>query len=240
MKHLLSLISCCLFSLCVFSQHLDTLTVSAFTNGAFQPETRSINSYNSSCLTDSTVTQQFLTNSSQWRNVAKIIFTYTDTLISSETVQSWDTTSSTWQNALRLIHSYTGTQLDTLLTQVWDATSSTWTDLSRIINSYNANNLLDSTLTETNVLGAWQSASLTVNHYNVSNLLDTSTIQAPISINSSRTITTYNGDKTVKETINQTWDLVSTSWTNETRHAYTYNTSKLELTDTTQNWNISV
>src|SRR5436853_7642716 len=105
MKHLLLSALGLLFTATVFSQHLDTTTVFHFSNNAWQPDGRAINSYNSSCLIDSTIGQLWDSTNSVWQNVSKSIFSYTDTLRSQETHQIW-TQTNTWRNLIRSTNTY--------------------------------------------------------------------------------------------------------------------------------------
>src|SRR6478672_10955552 len=104
MKHLLSFFCCIFFTATAFSQFqgLDTLIEYQWVNNAWQPASRSINSYNGSCQVTTFLTQEWLTGSASWRNVSFIKYSYnSNNQISLDTIQSWDTTNNIWVNELR-------------------------------------------------------------------------------------------------------------------------------------------
>src|SRR6266536_1955585 len=200
MKHLLFSIFSFLFAATVFSQKVDTVTSYTWQNNAWQPDVRTISTYNSSCLTETLLTQGWLTNSSSWRNASLTTYTYNaNDTVSQATTQLWDTTSSSWVNAFRLTYSYNANkQVSQLLSEIWNTTSNSWANASRTIYSYNSSKLEDSVLTQT-WLNAWIDVGLT--NY------------------------TYNVDGTLAEIIIQNWDAGTNTWINDTRTTISYSAS---------------
>ncbi len=241
MKHLLFSIFSFLFAATVFSQKVDTVTSYTWQNNAWQPDVRTISTYNSSCLTETLLTQGWLTNSSSWRNASLTTYTYNaNDTVSQATTQLWDTTSSSWVNAFRLTYSYNvNKQVSQLLSEIWNTTSNSWANASRTIYSYNSSKLEDSVLTQT-WLNAWIDVGLTTYTYNADNTVSQILNQFSLGVgwlNISRITYTYNADKTISQTITETWDLIVSAWSNSLRNAYTYNAAKQQVTDTAQNWN---
>ena len=238
MKHFLSFTFSLLVTANVFSQFVDTVTNFTFENSNPIPSTRNVSGY-SGCLLTTTTIQEWLPDSSSWRNVSLTTNHYNaNSQVDTSVTQLWDTSSNTWINSSRLSYSYNANnQVSQLLFEFWDPLSLNWTGVNRTTNIYNGSNLLDSSITEMNVLGTWQNLSLTVNEYNANNHIDTTTLQKWVLVNwvdSSRSFYTYNADATVKQTINQTSD--GLTWTNWYRNTYKYSGTKLLLNDTAQNW----
>jgi len=240
MKHFLSFAFSLLIAANVFSQIVDTITNFTFENATAIPATRNVNSY-SGCLLSTITVQKWLPDSSSWRNISLTTNSYNaNSQVDTAVTQLWDTISNNWINSSRLSYSYNANnQLAQLLFEIWDVTSQNWIGVNRTTNIYNGSNLLDSSITEMNLLGTWQNSSLTVNEYNASNNIDTTTLKKWVLINwvdSLRSFYIYNADITVKQTIYQTSD--GSTWTNWYRNTYKYSPTKLLLNDTAQTWSV--
>jgi hypothetical protein len=240
MKHLLFFIFSFLFAATAFSQRPDSATTYTWQNNAWQPEARFIYTYNSSCLTETLLTQEWLTDSSSWRNATLTTYAYNaDDTVSQTTTQFWDTTSATWINALRSTYTYTTNKtISQFLLETWETNS--WVNALRQLHSYNSNNLEDSVLSQSWLSNAWMDGSLTTSTYNADNTVNQVLSQSSLGVswlNIARTTYAYNADKTVNNTITETWDLILSAWNNSVRVAFTYNAAKLVVTDTSQTWN---
>jgi hypothetical protein len=206
MKHVLFSIFSFLFAATVFSQKIDTLTSYQWQNNAWQPEIRSISTYNSECLDTSVLTQTWQIGSASWADTSLTTNTYNaNNQISQSTTQFWNSNTNSWDNALRQTNSYNSNSLvDSVLEEIWQANN--WQNFGLITNTYNADGKLSKSLFQFWVVTIWT--------------------------NSSRTTYTYNTDKTIHQTVQQTWN--GSAWVNQSRSTFTYNAMGRIVTDTIQ------
>ena len=209
MKHLLFFVFSFLLSASVFSQRVDTITNDTWQNNAWQPSSREIFSYNSSCLATTVLFQNFQQGTSTWADTLLVTYTY---------------------NA--------NNQVSQTIFLIWNSTTNTWDSSLRQTQAYNSNNLLDSSLSEAWFGNTWQNVSLLTYSYNPDNLVDTVLSQIWITswTNSSRTTYTYNADKTVSTTVTETAGLFGGSFSKQSRDTFSYSASKKVLTDLNQLW----
>jgi hypothetical protein len=239
MKRLLPLLFIFLFASKSFSQKVDTTTDFEFKNNSWMPATRTINSYNSSCLIDSTLQQAWQTNGSAWQNTSLSIYTYRNGAVSQILVKSWNANLSKW-NSTQHRWTYTYNADNQVIVSLHEFWGGYWEGIDRTLNSYNADKLLDSSIYQTGPTYQWKNDGLEVYLYNRNGLLDTQTHHAWNVTNNKwdtvdRAVYIYNPDNTVQQSIyQQEWG--AQGWQNGVRYVYTYNTFGKVLTDSFQTW----
>lgn len=188
-------------------------------------------------VVDTTIAYEWKNNA--WQPSARNIYTNNSQCL-AETVlsQSWVAGTSQWVNVTLTTNTYTpAKKLAQSTTQNW--VGGAWKNAFRITYSYNANDQMDSLLTENAPLGTtFQNGYLSVYEYNTDLTLHTATSKLWFVTDwndVSRQTYTYNADKTVKEMLTEAWTFVS--WTNQSRNRYTYDVNKKPLTDTMDSWN---
>src|SRR6478672_6636746 len=125
MKHFLSFTFSLLVTANVFSQFVDTVTNFTFENSNPIPSTRNVSGY-SGCLLTTTTIQEWLPDSSSWRNVSLTTNHYNaNDHIDTTTLQKWVLVN--WVDSSRSFYTYNA---DATVKQTINQTSDglTWTN----------------------------------------------------------------------------------------------------------------
>lgn len=101
--------------------------------------------YTSANKPDSVVKRVYNTNTANWKNSFKKIYTYNGNgLTSQELVMYWDSANSIWKNYLQLSFVYTSNNsLDSIYENYWDYGALAWQESFITSYTYTSNNQLD-------------------------------------------------------------------------------------------------
>lgn len=170
-----------------------------------------------------------------WVNVSRTVNTYDDSdrLVEAE-MELWDESAGAFEKQSRTTNTYNNGNIAQVLVESWDG--SDWQNAGQTLNSYDGDDNLVEVLEQIWTGGSWQIQTRTQNTYDGDGRL-TETIVQQFGINQSRTTNTYSGNNLV-ETVEQTWDIPTNDWENESRTLYEdFDGNAFPMTVTEQIWN---
>ena len=189
----------------------------------------------------SMLAESWSTANATWQNLNKNIYSYdTNGYMTNDLTLKWITASSQMQNLTQInyLNNPDGT-VSQMITQSWDNVSASWVNSTKYSYTYNASNNVQSILYESWTNGNWQNVNLTDNTYTNSQLTNSLIKGWNIPTVAWRIVKqinyTYNtsGNLTIKT--NQVYQN-GTTWKDDTRNSYTYNTQHQVLTDISAVW----
>lgn len=146
-----------------------------------------------------------------WQNSSKVTDVYDGNgFLTTSTTQTWDIISSTWKNSSLVTYTnFVNGTVNYEISQLWDGVSA-WTNSRKSTFTYNGSNKVLTEVTEEWMDPDWQSYSKETN--------------------------TYDGNGFLILTLEQLWDMGSTSWKDDSRMNYTNNTDGTPSVVVSQSW----
>jgi hypothetical protein len=146
-------------------------------------------------------------------------------VLSSLRSDTW--TGSAWQNATLQSNTHDGSGfLINSLTQIWNVPGLVWDDVSRSSYTNNGDGTAQQVVSQSWDGATWNDLSRITYTYNASKKVLTTQTEMSLGaiwMNSSLTTNTYDGSGFLTNELSQTWDLISSSWKDNTRSIYTNN-----------------
>lgn len=155
------------------------------------------------------------TSTSTWDKFERLFYTYFQDSIGT-VIRSLPDSNNNWKSANKYIYNYTGNplQVQSYYAQYWNQDSNKFIDTTRLLNTYNANQKVETTLTEKRVgYNNWTTLTRTLYYYNGSSQLIEKTLEEYSNAwdNKDRFLYNYNGNLVSEEIyyegFNTTWNL---------------------------------
>ena len=162
--------------------------------------------------------------------------------ISMSSIDMWNDTTSVWDNETKITNTLNSdATINFSMTQSWSKVNNMWTDVQKTIYTYDASKNVLTQKTQIPFGADWMDFSMTTRTYNtngqvvsiVNQNFDFITMQMK---NSTQLTYSYNPDGTANQMVSQNWNTVSSAWENWQRITSTYNSSKLVISELTENY----
>ncbi len=198
---------------------------------------------NAGGLVTQKISQSWDSSSSAWDNSTRSTYTYSaGNKIATLTTDLW---IGIWQPFIKLANTYDGNNyLTTEVTQNWDFLSSGFVNSSKNVFTNLPNGNVSQLLIQTwnTVTNSWDNSERDTYTYNASNnvtLILTEIWNTGIWVNSYKTTNTYNSSNKLINSLDQKWDVPSSSWVNDSQSYESYNGNGYLNQIISQTWNLS-
>lgn len=182
--------------------------------GAWSNLSRTTSSYNGNKL-DSTYSYGWDTGESEWLTLSRSGYTYSGELLQTTTVQTFF--GSIWMNSSRTTLTYNSNLVTQTLVETWDIIGNAWQNSFKSETTYDGTN--DILTVSYGWSGGWTASDADTTHYS-GNQTTRSVHYNILTTALDHTLYTYNGDGTLRQTVDQDWS--GSSWVNVSRDAYVY------------------
>ena len=230
-------------SLSVYAQNssvIDTAYSDDWENGTWTPDTRSYNSYDQQCRVTETILQTLdSVTGATWLNSGRILYSYLANNSLSKTVtQVWDTATNDYTTAAEMRFVYTSfNKLDSSIAQACAENV-----CINIITTYayNAQQLLDSSKTETTVPGFTSTTTSKYTYGNSGRIMEINVRSFNSLTNTStlgRTQHTYDNAGNLTRTVTQGFQ--DPSWVNQVLDTLIYNSANKQIESLSKTWDVA-
>jgi hypothetical protein len=190
---------------------------------------------------DTLILQSWDAVGNTWKNSRMVRNTYNSAnILNEETAYKWDVPAGQWKLDRRDIHQIHSGQKTSTIRQSYNTGTASWDNIIRYLYTYNSAGDIETETVEQWNTGVWLGSTKYISTYNAAGLVETYTTQywdAGAYKNSSQNAYTYDGSGNQLTELSLSWHTPSSTWRNNARSTYTYNSYNQRTSYKDDTWN---